>query len=88
MSVHAEVLALRERLGISYKDASHRLYMTECEKLKTDEKTQKAFSILKDRTREALVSFQKRLVQIGEPAKSLNADPDAERDPDADDFET
>jgi hypothetical protein len=82
MSVHAEVLALRERLGISYKDASHRLYMTECEKLKTDEKTQKAFSILKDRTREALVSFQKRLVQIGEPAKSLNADPDA------DDFET
>lgn len=32
---HAEIMALQKVLGISYKDASHRLYMAELERLKT-----------------------------------------------------
>ncbi|KAF8811076.1 hypothetical protein BYT27DRAFT_7018481, partial [Phlegmacium glaucopus] len=43
LSAHAEVLALQERLGISYKNASHRLYMAELERLKSDEKMHTAF---------------------------------------------
>ncbi|KAF4618025.1 hypothetical protein D9613_011581 [Agrocybe pediades] len=34
LNLHAEVLALQERLGISYKDACHRLYLAEIEKNK------------------------------------------------------
>jgi len=34
MAVHAEVLALQARWGLSYKDASHRLYIAEVEKLR------------------------------------------------------
>ena len=34
MGVQAEILDLRERLGISYKDAAHRLYMAELERVK------------------------------------------------------
>ena len=34
LSCHAEVKALQNKLGTSYKDASHRLYMAEVEKLK------------------------------------------------------
>ena len=51
---HAEVLALRERLGISYKDAAHRLYMAEVERLKADEKLHKGFANFKISTEEAL----------------------------------
>ena len=35
--LHAEVVALQQKLGISYKDASHQLYMAELEKLKVAE---------------------------------------------------
>lgn len=34
LAAHAEIIALSRRLGISYKDASHRLYMAEVERLK------------------------------------------------------
>ncbi|KAF8809687.1 hypothetical protein BYT27DRAFT_7254402 [Phlegmacium glaucopus] len=54
LSAHAEVLALQERLGISYKDASHRLYMAELERLKSDEKMHKAFANLQVLTEQAL----------------------------------
>ena len=54
MSAHAEILELQNRLGISYKDASHRLYMAEMERLKADEKTFKAFATLKATTKVAL----------------------------------
>uniref|UniRef100_A0A8H7XV60 Uncharacterized protein n=1 Tax=Psilocybe cubensis TaxID=181762 RepID=A0A8H7XV60_PSICU len=33
LSLHAEVLSLQKRLGISYKDAAHRLYLAEVEKI-------------------------------------------------------
>ena len=65
MGLHAKVMSLCETLGISYKDACHRLYMAECDKLKTDDRTQKAFSILTQCTRMALSSFQERLGQLG-----------------------
>lgn len=61
MGLHAEVLSLRETLGISYKDACHRLYMAECEKLKTDERMKKAFSVLNIRAKDALYRCQTRL---------------------------
>ena len=82
MGVHAEVLALRELLSILYKDASYWLYMMESEKLRTDEKTHKAFSIVKKRVWEALMGFQKRFVQIGETADTaINADTEGHAGP-------
>ena len=54
MLAHAEVLALRERLGISYKDAAHRLYMAEVERLKADEKLHKVFANIQISTQQAL----------------------------------
>ncbi|KAF8808213.1 hypothetical protein BYT27DRAFT_7256725 [Phlegmacium glaucopus] len=54
LSAHAEVLALQDRLGISYKDASHCLYMIELERLKSDEKMHKAFANLQVSTEQAL----------------------------------
>jgi hypothetical protein len=79
MGLHAEILALRDTLGISYKDACHRLYMTECEKLKKDERMQKTFLNLRRQAGGALGAFQKRLVQLGgqEVQSSINADADA-----------
>jgi len=47
--LHAEVLALQETLGISYKDASHRLYLAELEKLKVADEKYKAFKNLETR---------------------------------------
>ena len=36
LSLHSEIKALQDRLGLSYKDAAHRLYMTEVENLRTE----------------------------------------------------
>ena len=75
LGLHAEVLSLRETLGISYKDAVHRLYMTEWEKLKTDDRTHKAFSTLTERTRDALTGFQATLAELGsQDGKGIDAD--------------
>jgi hypothetical protein len=87
MGLHAEILSLRDRLGISYKDASHRLYMTEWKKLKNDERTHKAFSILTGHTRDALVSFQTRLGELGglqEQSTGMDDDADVNANADAD----
>jgi len=40
LSLHAEVIALQRTLGISYKDAAHRLYMGELERLKAERRTE------------------------------------------------
>jgi histidinol dehydrogenase len=45
---------MKERFGITYKDAAHRLYMAELEKVKSDEKMQKAFANLQVSTEQAL----------------------------------
>lgn len=49
LTLHAEVLALQEKLGISYKDASHRLYTAEIEKLALADAHHKAVSNLNAR---------------------------------------
>lgn len=54
LAAHAEVLALQETLGISYKDAAHRLYMAELERFKADEKTLNAVVCLDMATRSKL----------------------------------
>ena len=86
MGLHAEILSLRDRLGISYKDACHRLYMTEWEKLKVDEQANKALTTVKMRAQGALASFQQRLNQLREPEDVFQtyAVPDADLDADDD----
>ncbi|KAF8958982.1 hypothetical protein BDZ97DRAFT_1923293 [Flammula alnicola] len=64
LAAHAEVKALQEQLGLSYKDASHRLYMSTWEKVKADEETKKFFTILSERTKNSLETFQTRLSDI------------------------
>jgi hypothetical protein len=51
LTLHAEVLALQDKLGISYKDASHRLYLAEMERLKVADEKYKAFKNLGVRLR-------------------------------------
>lgn len=34
LALHAEIKALQQQLGLSYKDSAHRLYIAEVEKLK------------------------------------------------------
>ena len=46
LTLHAEVVALQEHLGITYKDASHWLYMAELEKLRAADSAHKAFKNL------------------------------------------
>jgi len=58
--VHAEVLALQQTLGISYKDASHRLYIAEVEKLKVADEKYKAFDSLDKRIARYLEDLNKR----------------------------
>jgi hypothetical protein len=45
---------LQDRLGISYKDAAHRLCMAEIKKLKLNEKMYKSFGNLKISVEKAL----------------------------------
>jgi hypothetical protein len=57
LSAHAEVIALQERLGISYKDAAHRLFMAEMERLKSHEMMYRSFGNLKISVEKALGRF-------------------------------
>jgi len=43
LALHAEVRALQQQLGLSYKDSAHRLFLAEVEKLKEQDKAKKAF---------------------------------------------
>jgi hypothetical protein len=47
--LHAEVLALQQTFGISYKDAAHRLFMTEVERLKKADAVTKTFASINTR---------------------------------------
>lgn len=55
---------MQDRLGISYKDAAHRLYMAEWERAKVDNIAQKAFSTLKRRTDETITKFEEKFLKI------------------------
>jgi hypothetical protein len=45
--LHAEITALQEKLGLSYKDAAHRLYHSEVQKLKVEDEACKTLSGLR-----------------------------------------
>ena len=55
--MHAEVIALQDKLGISYKDASHCLYMAEIEKLALADANHKAFRNLDTRIEQYLLDI-------------------------------
>jgi hypothetical protein len=44
LNLHAEIKALQTTLGLSYKDAAHRLYMAEVERMKVEKHTELAFT--------------------------------------------
>jgi hypothetical protein len=52
--LHAEVKALQATLGISYKDAVHRLFMAETERVKKADSAAKAFSALRKQIRDTI----------------------------------
>lgn len=47
--MHSKIKALSQQLGISYKDAAHRLYMAEIEHLKMADSALKSYMMLKGR---------------------------------------
>jgi hypothetical protein len=47
--LHAEIKALAQQLGLSYKDAAHRLYMAEVERLKVADSAARSFAAVKQR---------------------------------------
>jgi len=47
--MHAEVKALQEHLGISYKDAAHRLHMAALERLKGERQAARALTMLREK---------------------------------------
>ena len=54
-----------DRLGISYKDAAHRLYMAECKKIQSLEQAVKGYAVLTDRCDEGIARLEKTLGLIG-----------------------
>jgi hypothetical protein len=49
LELHAEILALQSRLGISYKDAAHRLYSAEMAKLAAEQQALRGIESIRDR---------------------------------------
>ena len=80
LGLHAEIMSLHETLSISYKDASHQLYMAKWEKLKTDARTQKMFDLLTTHTKKTIEKLQTSLGQLGiveKPIPDPNSNADA-----------
>jgi len=49
LALHAEVKALQQQHGLSYKDSAHRLYMAEVEKVRALDTARKSFSEIRQR---------------------------------------
>ena len=64
--LHAEVLALQKKLGISYKDAAHRLYMSEVERIKKADLATKSFAALEKKMDDLIKE------EICPPIRALN----------------
>ena len=64
LSCHAEIKSLQAHLGISYKDASHRLYLAEIEKFWGQNITMKTYAQLRGRVDDNLRIFESRLSGI------------------------
>ncbi|KAH9484636.1 hypothetical protein JR316_0004118 [Psilocybe cubensis] len=61
LDVHSEILALQQCLGISYKDAAHRLYMTELAKAKLAYKSMKSLKHISEGIDNSLLDLHARL---------------------------
>ena len=72
MGCHAEVKALQNNLGTSYKYASHRLYMAEVETLEQQDIMLHTYVTLKKRMEWDMKSFEWRLSNI--PLRSSSHD--------------
>jgi hypothetical protein len=72
LGCHAEVKALQNNLGTSYKDASHRLYMAEVETLEQQDIMLCTYATLEKRMECDMKSFKRRLSNI--PLRSLSPD--------------
>ena len=78
---HAEVLALQQWLGISYKDACHRLYLAELEKMRSEEKLFKMFANLKVLMEKALESCHSAVNKVDRSASvESKGDDESEED--------
>jgi hypothetical protein len=86
LSCHAEAKALQTGLGTSYKDASHRLYMAEVEKLEQQDITLKTYATLKERIRSNLKTFESRFLKIPVIPSSHESADDTMADPPADSY--
>jgi len=49
LALHAEVKAIQQEFGLSYKDSAHRLYLAEIARLKTLERAHRALSYVRQR---------------------------------------
>jgi hypothetical protein len=67
LAAHSEVLALQQRLGISYKDAAHRLYMAELERVKADKEMYMASKTMKDSIEKSLTMAFNSINSIHNP---------------------
>ena len=65
-ALHAEIIALQLRLGLSYKDAAHRLFMVEVERVKKADSGAKLFGAVRERI-DDLVNQE-----IWAPLRSIN----------------
>jgi hypothetical protein len=64
LSCHTSVKALQDQLGISYKGASHHLYLAEVEKFEQQDITLKTYVTLKERVKDKLKLFESRFTDI------------------------
>ena len=49
LALHAEVKAMQEQYGLSYKDSAHHLYLAEVGWLKTLDRAHKSFAAIRQR---------------------------------------
>ncbi|PPQ94606.1 hypothetical protein CVT25_010614 [Psilocybe cyanescens] len=71
LQIDTEVHYLCHTLGISYKDASHRLYISEWEKLKANDSAKKIFMELDKQSSQAIEKFDHKLMAL---STDLSAD--------------
>lgn len=49
LNLHAEIIAMQSRWGLSYKDAAHRLYLAEVARFRAEKDAENAFVGIRDR---------------------------------------
>lgn len=49
LALHAEIKAMQELFGLSYKDSAHHLYLAEISRLKTLDTAHKSFRVIRER---------------------------------------